>query len=171
MAFDLDDRSAQLAALLADAARDEADLATLRERLDAADLGHLAVDVADVPAVHGLGRELDGLFGLDADATVAAVDDALAGLQVRPRLTTHDGRPPHLHFERDGVDTVERLRVNTVLALARTVTHDGADRLGRCDAEGCRRAFVDVSRNGRRRFCATACANRTHVAAHRARHR
>ncbi|MTV24862.1 CGNR zinc finger domain-containing protein [Nitriliruptoraceae bacterium ZYF776] len=171
VAFDPDDRSAQLAALLADAARDHVDLATLQARLADADLGHLAVDEDDLPDVHALGAELDAAFGLDDAATVTVVDGLLADLRVRPRLSTHDGRPPHLHFERDGAGTVERLRANTVLGLARTVTADGPDRLGRCDADGCARVFVDTSRNGRRRFCTTACANRTHVAAHRARRR
>jgi predicted RNA-binding Zn ribbon-like protein len=33
----------------------------------------------------------------------------------------------------------------------------------------CDRVFVDVSRNGTRRFCSETCQNRVKVAAHRAR--
>ncbi|PZS39469.1 MAG: hypothetical protein DLM62_08155 [Pseudonocardiales bacterium] len=44
-----------------------------------------------------------------------------------------------------------------------------AARLGTCAAPACERAFVDVSRNGSRRFCNTSCQNRVKAAAHRAR--
>ncbi|WP_218158630.1 CGNR zinc finger domain-containing protein [Streptosporangium canum] len=35
---------------------------------------------------------------------------------------------------------------------------------------GCDVAYVDTSRNGRRRFCSTRCSNRVYVADHRRRH-
>lgn len=171
MPFDADDRSAALAVLLVEAARDGVDAADLRRRLRDGGHDHLAIGAQQVAAAVALGDELDALFGGTPAATVAAVDAALAQLSVRPRLSTHDGRPPHLHFERDDADVVERIRVNVTLGLARVVADDGPDRLGRCAAAGCRRVFVDGSRNGRRRFCAAACANRTHVSDHRARRR
>jgi predicted RNA-binding Zn ribbon-like protein len=168
--FDADDRSAALAVLLVEAARDAVDAAELRRRF--LEGGHRSsVTASHHRAVLALGAELEPLFGAGPDATVAAVDAALARLAVRPRLSTHDGRPPHLHYERDGADVVERLRVNVTIGLARVVATDGPDRLGRCAATGCRRVFVDTSRGGRRRFCTAACANRTHVAEHRARRR
>ncbi|WP_052665421.1 CGNR zinc finger domain-containing protein [Nitriliruptor alkaliphilus] len=170
MPFDADDRSAALAVLLVEAARDGVDAAELHRRFREGE-HHLPVATSHHPAVLALGAELDALFGGDPDATVAAVDAALARLSVRPRLSTHDGRPPHLHYERDGADVVERLRVNVTIGLARVVATDGPDRLGRCAATGCRRVFVDTSRGARRRFCTAACANRTHVADHRARRR
>ena len=46
-----------------------------------------------------------------------------------------------------------------------------ADRLGVCDAARCDRVYVDTSRNGARRFCSTACQNRTKAAAFRTRSR
>ncbi|WP_243866864.1 CGNR zinc finger domain-containing protein [Actinophytocola oryzae] len=52
------------------------------------------------------------------------------------------------------------------------IAEGGADRMRVCDAEGCQNAFVDLSRNGSRRFCSSrACGNRTHAAAYRARRR
>jgi len=44
-----------------------------------------------------------------------------------------------------------------------------ADRIGTCSAAACDRAYVDVSRNGTKRFCSTACQNRAKTAAFRAR--
>nr|MBA2307838.1 CGNR zinc finger domain-containing protein [Pseudonocardiales bacterium] len=38
-----------------------------------------------------------------------------------------------------------------------------------CAAEDCRDVLVDLSKNHSRRFCGTSCANRTNVAAYRAR--
>ena len=55
----------------------------------------------------------------------------------------------------------------TGLALA--IGSDLAGRLGVCAADRCDRVFVDTSRNATRRFCSTACQNRTKAAAFRAR--
>ena len=55
------------------------------------------------------------------------------------------------------------------LPLVRELFQEYADRLGVCSAPECDRVFVDVSRNGTRRFCSTACQNRVKAAAHRAR--
>ena len=54
-------------------------------------------------------------------------------------------------------------------AIARMIGRQWAHRFGICAAEGCDRAFFDTSRNGSRRFCSTACQNRTKTAAFRAR--
>ena len=48
---------------------------------------------------------------------------------------------------------------------------DPAATIGRCQARGCARLFVDQSRNRSRRFCGNTCASRTTVAAYRARQR
>ena len=42
-------------------------------------------------------------------------------------------------------------------------------RLGVCTAPRCDRVYVDMSRNGTRRFCSTSCQNRVKAAAFRAR--
>lgn len=86
-----------------------------------------------------------------------------------PRLTDHDGEGWHLHY-RDDVDSLPFvlraiLNVGTALHL---VTR-GMNRLGRCDASPCTNVVVDVTRNGRQRFCSVRCANRAAVRRHRAR--
>jgi predicted RNA-binding Zn ribbon-like protein len=57
------------------------------------------------------------------------------------------------------------------VALATVLGSEYGDRLGVCEAPACDRVFVDVSRNGPRRFCSTACQNRVKAAAHRSRAR
>jgi predicted RNA-binding Zn ribbon-like protein len=44
-------------------------------------------------------------------------------------------------------------------------------RLQTCAAADCDDVLVDLSKNRSRRFCGTSCANRTNVAAYRARKR
>jgi predicted RNA-binding Zn ribbon-like protein len=63
---------------------------------------------------------------------------------------------------------VDRVRAYTAGGLAHLLCEDPA-RAGVCDRPGCDIAFVDTSRNGRRRFCASRCATRVHVADHRQR--
>jgi predicted RNA-binding Zn ribbon-like protein len=165
-----DNRAARLGAAIVDAAACGLDRAALQAVLDDHDMPVMVTD-ADLPTVQRLADDLARVFVPDGDVAVAALDGLLAQLEVRPRITTHDGRPPHLHYEPDGADAGTRLRVNTLMGVAAVVAHAGPDRLGCCEARGCDRVFVDVSRNGRRRFCSNRCANRAHVAAHRARRR
>ena len=134
------------------------DVTEVRQALDdtaVADLAVLAADLAEV------------FRGADPRATV---NDLLAAVELRPHLTDHDDRGHHLHYEAPTADLVERVRANTLMGLAALLC-DEHERIGTCDAARCERAWVDTSRNARRRFCSTACANRTHVAAHRARQR
>ncbi len=134
------------------------DVTGVREALDADALDDLA----------RLASDLAGVFrGPDARD---AVNDLLAEVELRPHLTDHDDRGHHMHYEAATAGLVERVRANTLMGLA-VLLCDEHDRIGTCDADRCERAWVDTSRNARRRFCSTACANRTHVAAHRARQR
>lgn len=154
-------RAAELAAELVNAVDD-------RELLDlAASLGEgVRVTKATAARMRELADELRPIFA--AADPIREVNRALARLTVAPRVTQHDDRGPHLHFDPPGASVTDRLRANTVLGLAAVVC-DESDRLGVCEATGCEVVFVDTSRNGRRRFCSDTCANRFHVAAHRAR--
>jgi predicted RNA-binding Zn ribbon-like protein len=53
--------------------------------------------------------------------------------------------------------------------LAELVIAYGIERLHMCSADDCLCAVVDVSRNGRRRYCSRTCANRTNTRRHRER--
>lgn len=157
-------QAAALVNLVADGALDEhafhqvRDLAAEGAQPDAEALDRLRV----------LGGRLAEVFTTDDPR--ALVNELLAGIRVTPHVTDHDDRGPHLHFEPPDADVVERFEANTVMGLA-VVLCDGNERLGTCAAAGCDRAWVDTTRNARRRFCSSGCANRTHVAAHRARRR
>lgn len=108
--------------------------------------------------------------------TANGVDDATAVLNAllgevtaRPRIADHDEKGPHLHYVSASAPLVDRVRACTAMGLATLVCDYGMSRLGVCCAAACGRVFVDTSRNARRRFCSSACANRTNVAAYRSR--
>ncbi|WP_018657797.1 CGNR zinc finger domain-containing protein [Actinomadura flavalba] len=118
------------------------------------------------------GRTLRSFFALtDVAAAVALLNGLLLAAPLRPHLTDHDGGGLHLHFAPPAADLPERVRAATVMRLAELVCAHGLDRTGVCAAGGCERVYADASRSGRRRFCSEACANRTNVAAFRARRR
>ena len=124
------------------------------------------------PAIRAWARRLRTVFDADEPTTAAAAVNALlADVRIEPHLSNHDGRPFHLHYAPPESSVVEQVRAATAVALAMLVSVYGVERHGRCAAEGCVRVFADTSRNAARRYCSSACANRSAVAAHRARAR
>jgi predicted RNA-binding Zn ribbon-like protein len=111
--------------------------------------------------------------------TVAAVADGGPAAPVNrllqrypPDVHVSDHDEPgslHLHFARDGENPLTWLGRSCAAALAQVICGDPEVAVGRCQAKGCPRFYVDQSRNRSRRFCSAACASRTTVAAFRAR--
>jgi predicted RNA-binding Zn ribbon-like protein len=87
----------------------------------------------------------------------------------RPRLDplATGGYHVHFHGSTDGLATGWAAGCASGLALA--IGTDLAGRLGVCAADRCDRVYVDTSKNAKRRFCSTACQNRTKAAAFRRR--
>jgi len=124
------------------------------------------------PAVRAWARRLRTVFDApDLGATAVAVNALLADVRAEPHLSGHDGQAWHLHYSPPEADVVDRVRSTTAFALAMLMSEYGIDRHGNCAADGCARVFADTSRNAARRYCSPACANRSAVAAHRARAR
>lgn len=127
---------------------------------------------ADVAAMRELAERLRTIFEApDGPAATAAVNALLAASRPRPHVSVHDGEAPHLHFARPEAGVVECTAATTAMGLAVVVCDYGSQRLGVCAAATCRDAFIDTSRNAQRRYCSDGCANRSNVAAHRARAR
>lgn len=130
------------------------------------------VAAADVAPMRDLADRLRVVFeAADAGAATAAVNALLARSRPSPHVSEHDGVAPHLHFARPEAGVVERTAASTAMGLAVVVCDYGSQRLGVCAAATCRDAFIDTSRNAQRRYCSDGCANRSNVAAHRARAR
>ena len=131
------------------------------------------IDAAQADKLAGRAQRLRIVFE-DAgrgnfDAAARAVNALLDDLRPTPYLHRHDGEPWHLHFHGRDDDFADGVAGPSTIALATVLGSDYADRLGVCSAPECDRVYVDVSRNGTRRFCSTACQNRVKAAAHRAR--
>jgi predicted RNA-binding Zn ribbon-like protein len=148
----------------------------------AAEAPHLSSTSRALLSEHGVAMpspdELVELLPLLRPAVEAIVDGTPTKAVSRllqhspPRLCLagHDGRL-HLHFAADGADPAGWIGQSCAAALAHIACGDPAVTIGRCQAWGCTRLFVDQSRNRSRRFCGNTCASRTTVAAYRARQR
>lgn len=128
-----------------------------------------AVTTPEAVEILAWGERLSPAFGeRDLDRLVDVVNGLLRDSASQPFISRHDGRPPHIHYAPGDADQVTRTKAFTAAGIAHVLSMDPA-RLGRCDNDGCDTAYVDTSRNGRRRFCSTRCATRVHVADHRSR--
>lgn len=111
----------------------------------------------------------------DPHARARLLNEVMASAAAYPRLTDHDDEGWHIHYRDDDARTLaEVLRAVFSVGTALHLTTRGMHRLGRCEAgatpgDPCRNVVVDVTRNGRQRYCSVRCANRAAVRRHRAR--
>ncbi len=154
-----------------DVLEDLASLSTFVENHEVSEVG--ALSRTDLLAVRALRGRLRGVFAAATDAQAAERVNALvAEFPVSPRLTNHDGYPWHVHYFAPGATLAEHLAVDGGMALAQVLAVGERERLRTCEADGCDRVLVDLSRNRSRRYCdARTCGNRMHVAAYRERRR
>jgi predicted RNA-binding Zn ribbon-like protein len=163
--------AAQIAVALVNAGADLAPdaLDDVLTRYDYRPAGH--VDPAPARELARWADRLRAVFD-ESDVTrrVRLVNELLADVAAPPHISQHDGRAPHFHYAEHDAPLVHRVKAYTAGGLAHALCDD-PDRIGRCDRPGCGTVFIDTSRNGRRRFCTTRCANQAHVAEHRMRRR
>ncbi|AXE25613.1 hypothetical protein C0216_21105 [Streptomyces globosus] len=149
-----------------------ADLGSLRafvREYDISDVGELGVrDLAGVRTVRGKFAQV--FAAPTARAAASLINELVATAGTTPQLTDHDGYDWHVHYFAPGASLGDHLAADGGMALAFIVVAGEEERLRRCEAPDCRRAFVDLSRNRSRRYCdSRTCGNRLHVAAYRAR--
>jgi len=130
---------------------------------------------SELPAFVDLAEAVRPVFaamdGGDQTRAATAANALLDRYRPSPILQRHDGQPWHLHFHGPEASDPTGWGGAVAVGLATVLGSEYADRLGICAAPACDRVFVDVSRNGTRRFCSEACQNRVKAAAHRARQR
>lgn len=134
-----------------------------RDRADAGEAGRLAAHATRLRVI------FEDVDRDDLDAAARAANALLEELEPTPYLDRHDSEPWHLHYHSRRRGFANNWAASCAIALATVLGGEYADRLGVCSADQCDRVYVDVSRNGTRRFCSTACQNRVKAAAHRAR--
>ncbi|WP_350273978.1 CGNR zinc finger domain-containing protein [Kribbella sp. HUAS MG21] len=105
----------------------------------------------------------------DLDTAATEINALLLDTNARPQLDRGKDRPWSLHFHGPDEQLANGWAAGCAAGLALAVGSDLAGRLGVCAAPNCDRVFVDVSKNGQRRFCSPQCQSRVKAAAHRAR--
>ncbi|MDT0420630.1 CGNR zinc finger domain-containing protein [Streptomyces evansiae] len=149
-----------------------ASVAELEEFVRAHHLSDTGVlDTSDLQALHHVRARFAEVFAAaDSASAVWIINELVATAGTTPRLTDHDGYDWHVHYFAPGASLADHLAADCGMALAFFVVADERERLRRCGAPDCGRAFVDLSRNRSRRYCdSRTCGNRLHVAAYRAR--
>ena len=135
---------------------------------------------AQTPADHSevravLDRWLAVVDAPSANERAGLLNGLMKGAAAYPRLTDHDGEGWHLHYRDGGQSLAEVLLAVISVGTALHLTTRGMTRLSRCEAglapgDPCRNVVVDVTRNGRQRYCSVRCGNRAAVRRHRALH-
>jgi predicted RNA-binding Zn ribbon-like protein len=129
-----------------------------------------AADAERLAQVAGWLRSVfDSIERDDIDDAAITLNALLAETGARPQLDRHDGEPWHLHFHGRPDAVAQGWAAGCATGLAIVLGTDMYDRLGVCTAPRCDRVYVDVSRNGTRRFCSMSCQSRVKAAAFRAR--
>jgi predicted RNA-binding Zn ribbon-like protein len=123
----------------------------------------------ELAAVRALRSRLEQLWSLDEHGAVELVNTLLREASALPQLVRHDGWDYHLHATSPEAPLADRMAVEAAMAMVDVIRSKELDRLRVCAASDCADVMVDLSKNRSRRFCDTTCANRTNVAAFRAR--
>jgi predicted RNA-binding Zn ribbon-like protein len=105
----------------------------------------------------------------DLDTACIELNRIMRDAGAIPTLSRHDDEPWHLHFHAPDAPWAPSWAAPMATGLAVVLGNHNVDRLGLCNAPACDRVYIDLSRNGTRRFCSTACQNRVKAAAFRAR--
>jgi predicted RNA-binding Zn ribbon-like protein len=127
-------------------------------------------DEAELNAVRRLRPRLARLWELPEDGAAELVNTLLREASALPQLVKHDNWDYHLHATPPDAPLADRMAVEAAMAFSDVIRTKQLDRLRVCAAADCANVHVDLSKNRSRRFCGTACANRTNVAAYRTRH-
>lgn len=126
-------------------------------------------DQSELDAVRSLRPRLRQLWHVDEDGAVGLVNQLLREARALPQVVKHDGWDYHLHATPPDAPLAERMAVEAAMALTDVIRQKQLSRLQTCAADRCHDVLVDLSKNRSRRFCSISCANRTNVAAYRAR--
>jgi len=126
-------------------------------------------DPAELEAVRALRPRLQRIWEVDEDEAVRIVNGLLDEYRALPQLVAHDGWNYHLHATSPEAPLAARMAVEAAMAFVDVIRSKELDRLRICAADDCQDVLIDLSKNRSRRFCGGSCANRTNVAAYRAR--
>jgi len=131
--------------------------------------GRIDRDQAELEGLREIRPQLRAMLLAPRDDMALAVNEALAGIALTPRLARHGTLDWHLHAVADDHPLPERVIVETAMALIDVIRAEEGSRISVCADDSCEALALDLSRNRSKRYCSTVCANRNAVAAYRAR--
>ncbi len=131
--------------------------------------GRFDRDDAELTEVRETRERFRRMWDLDRDGLVTEINAMLEEAHAFPQLRRHDGIGWHFHGTPIDAPLAERMRVEVALGIADLVRADTTDRMRSCSAFDCDGLFIDLSRNGSRRFCSIRCGNRMNMVAFRER--
>ena len=126
---------------------------------------------AELDQVRSLREPLRSLLTAPRDDAVAMVNELLSSANAVPQLVRHDPYDWHIHAVPPDAPLATRIQVETAMAMIDVIRANETSRFGVCADATCEDLVLDLSRNRRKRFCSTTCANRNAVAAYRSRRR
>ena len=131
--------------------------------------GSMPDNDTDLAQVRRVRDRLRTLWDVDVDQAVDIVNALLRDGRALPQLVIHEPFGWHIHGTDPDAPIAVRMAVDAAMAMVDVIRTDTLDRLRLCDREDCDNVLVDLTKNQSRKFCDTACANRAHAAAYRAR--
>ncbi|MCU1526870.1 MAG: RNA-binding protein [Frondihabitans sp.] len=131
--------------------------------------GRIDGDEVELAEIRDMRDDLRRLWRLTRDEAVDEVNRLLREARALPQLMRHDGMNWHIHAVSQEAPLAVRIRVEVALAIADVIRSDEMGRLRACAAPDCTGVFVDLSRNGSKRFCSVRCGNRMNAVAFRER--
>ncbi|TPW73048.1 CGNR zinc finger domain-containing protein [Schumannella sp. 10F1B-5-1] len=126
-------------------------------------------DETELDEVRAVRTRLRRFWTLTRDGAAAQVNRLLKETKATPQLVRHDQLDWHIHATEPDAPLAQRMEVEAALAFVDVIRGNALDQLRRCEADGCDGVFVDLSRNGSKRFCSLRCGNRMNVSAYRER--
>jgi len=131
--------------------------------------GRFDRDDAELAEVLAARADIHDLWELSRDDAVPLVNARLRDASALPFLVRHDDHDWHVHAVKFSAPLAERIRVEIAMGLVDVIRSNEWDRLRSCEAPDCSGIFLDLSRNGSKRFCSVRCSNRVNMVQHRAR--
>lgn len=132
--------------------------------------GPLDATMFDVAVVAALRERFKSVANNDVEAVVKAINVTFREIRAFPQLVRHAHWDWHLHATANAAPLSERMASDIALVLTDLIRSGDLERLQTCAAEDCCAALADLTKNKSKRFCDVRnCANRTSVAAYRAR--
>jgi predicted RNA-binding Zn ribbon-like protein len=131
--------------------------------------GRVDHDARELVEVRATRQRLRELWTIGRDEAAHEVNDMLRDAGALPYLVRHDAFDWHLHATAADAPLAERIRVEVALALVDVIRSAANERMRACAGSDCTGLFIDLSRNGSKRFCSVRCGNRMNMIAFRER--